>query len=144
MYSLMKKTLNGKNWKNVIRGKDIIQLKRNYIPKGIITLEKLFDQNDVAKDPKVQLARNDIEDQNIGTEDSPIIVKLSRNFPVIEKEKYIHLVKNYTDVFAWRYEYLKVYDTSIIQHTIPIIPGEKPFRQKLRRINRMLLPLIEK
>ena len=40
--------------KNVIGGKDIIQLKNNYIPKGLIPLEKMFDQNDVAKDPKVQ------------------------------------------------------------------------------------------
>ena len=53
-------------------------------------------------------------------------------------------MKNYIDVFAWTYEDLKEYDTSIIQHTIPIIPREKPFKQKLRRINLVLLPLIEK
>ena len=53
-------------------------------------------------------------------------------------------MKNYVDVFAWSYEYLKEYDTSIIQHTIPIKTREKPFRQKLRRINPMLFPLIEK
>ena len=91
----------------MIGGKDIIQLKSNYIPKGLIALEKLFDQNDVSKDPKVQPAGNDIEDQNIRTEDSPWIVKLSRNFPLVEKERYIHLMKKYTDVFAWIYEDLK-------------------------------------
>ena len=53
-------------------------------------------------------------------------------------------MKSYVDVFAWSYEYLKEYDTSIIQHTIPIKPGKNPFRQKLRRINPMLFPLIEK
>ena len=53
-------------------------------------------------------------------------------------------MKNYMDVFAWIYEYLKEYVTSIIQYTICIIPGEKPFRQKLRRINPMLFPMIEK
>ena len=68
-------------------GKDIIQLKRNYIPKGLIPLEKLFDQNDVAKYPKLQPTGNNIEDQNIGTEDVPRIVKLSKTFPVLEKEK---------------------------------------------------------
>ena len=86
---------------------DIIQLKINYIPKGLIPLEKFFDQNYVVKDPKVHPTGNDIEDRNIGTEDSPRIVKLSRNFPVAEKERYIHLMKNYTNVFAWSYEYLK-------------------------------------
>ena len=53
-------------------------------------------------------------------------------------------MKKYTDVFAWSYEDLKEYDTSIIQHTIPIKPGERPFKQKLRRINPKLLPIIEK
>ena len=57
--------------KNVIGGKDIIQLKSNYIPKGLIPLEKLFEQNDVSKYPKAQLVENDIEDQNIGIEDVP-------------------------------------------------------------------------
>ena len=47
-------------------------------------------------------------------------------------------------MFSWSYEDLKEYDTSIIHHTIPIKPGEKPFKQKLRRINPKLLPVIEK
>ena len=56
----------------MIGGKDIIQLKSNiYIPKGIIPLKKLFDQNLVSEDPKVHPTENDIEDQNVGTEDSP-------------------------------------------------------------------------
>ena len=53
-------------------------------------------------------------------------------------------MKKYADVFAWSYEDLKECDTSIIQHTIPIKPGEKNYRQKLRRINPKLLPVIEK
>ena len=64
--------------------------------------------------------------------------------PAKEKDEYVNLIKKYTDVFAWSYDGLKEYDTSIIQHTIPIKPGEKPFRQKLRRINLMLFPIIEK
>ena len=53
-------------------------------------------------------------------------------------------MKKYIDVLAWSYDGLKEYDTSIIQHTIPIKPGEKPFTKKLRRINPMLLLIIEK
>ena len=48
------------------------------------------------------------------------------------------------DVFAWFYEDFKTYDTSIIQHTIPLKPDTKPFRQKLRIINLALLLVIEK
>ena len=54
------------------------------------------------------------------------------------------MMKRYTNVFTSSYEDLKEYDTYIIQHTIPIRPREKPFRQKLKRINPMLLPVIEK
>ena len=61
-------------------------MKSNYIPKGLIPLEKLFDHNDVAKDPKVQPVENDVQDHNIGTEESPKIVKLSKKLPAKEKE----------------------------------------------------------
>ena len=47
-------------------------------------------------------------------------------------------------MFAWSYEDLKAYDANIIQHKIPIKEDKNPFKQKLRRINPMLLPFIEK
>ena len=37
-----------------------------------------------------------------------------------------------------------MYDPSVIQHTIPIQSDVKPFKQKLRIMNHLLLPLIEK
>ena len=109
--------------KGTLGGKDIIQLKNNFIPRGLIPLENIFDQNDVAKNPKVKPVDDAIEDQNIGTKENPKIVKLSKKLPEKEKEEYVKLMKKYTDVFAWSYEDLKEYDTSIIQHTIPIKPG---------------------
>lgn len=54
------------------------------------------------------------------------------------------LRKEFVDVFSWDYSYLKFYDKIIIQHTIPINPDQKPFHQKLRRINTKLLPSIKK
>lgn len=53
-------------------------------------------------------------------------------------------MKEFSNVFAWNYDDFKVYDTSIIHHTIPIKEDEKPFRQKLIRINPLLFPFIEK
>ena len=72
------------------------------------------------------------------------MIKLSKSLPQEEKVKYTDLLKEYHDVFSWSYEDLKAYDTSIIQHKIPVKDNQKPFRQKLRRINLVLLPLIEK
>ena len=39
---------------------------------------------------------------------------------------------------------MKSYDTSIIQHKIPLKENQKPFKQKLRRINPFLVHLVEK
>jgi hypothetical protein len=47
-------------------------------------------------------------------------------------------------VFVWTYEDLETYDTSVIKHKIPLKEEAKPFRQKLKRINSMLLPIMEK
>lgn len=38
---------------------------------------------------------------------------------------------------------MKSYDTSIIQYTIPLKENQEPFKQKIRRINPVMLPLIE-
>lgn len=53
-------------------------------------------------------------------------------------------MQNYKDVFAWTYADLKTYDTSLIQHKIPLKPEAKPYQQKLRRINPALLPTTER
>jgi hypothetical protein len=123
---------------------DVLYLKNNVLPRGLVPLEDLFDFNDVAKKPKIKANGQEVEDCNIGTEEKPRIVKLSKSLPPEKKLKYIELFKEYSDVFAWGYEDLKAYDTNIIQHRIPIKEDQKPFRQKLRRINPKLLPLIEK
>jgi ribonuclease HI len=123
---------------------DVLHLKSNVLPRGLVPLEDLFDFNDVAKKPKIEASGKEVEDCNIGTEEKPKMVKLSKSLPPEQKLKYIELFKEYVDVFAWGYEDLKSYDTNIIQHRIPIKEDQKPFRQKLRRINPKLLPLIEK
>jgi len=86
----------------------------------------------------------EIEDCNIGTEHNPKMIKLSKTLPPDQKLKYVELFKEFQDVFTCIYEDLKSYDTSMIQHTIPIKENKKPFKQKLRRVNPILLPLIEK
>jgi hypothetical protein len=129
---------------NQIAGRDIVQRKSNIIPKGLVPLEKIFDNNDVARSPKIIVNERDVEDSNIGTREDLKIIKMSRTLSPEVKERYIKLIKEFPDVFSWSYENLKVYDTNIIQHVIPIKQDHKPFKYKLRRINPLLLPFIEK
>ena len=107
---------------------DILQLKNNVIPKGLIPLEELFDQDDVANKPTFQPTEKGVEEVNIGTAATPKMVKLSKALPPKIKDKYISLMASFADVFTWDYSDLKTYDTNIIQHIISIKPNQKPFR----------------
>jgi len=102
----------------------------------------LFDFNDVVKKPKIEPTRAGIKERSIGIEHEPKIIKLFKSLPPTTKLKYIELFKEF--FFAWGYEDLKSYGTSIIQHKIPLKEDHKPFKQKLRGITPNLMPLIEK
>jgi hypothetical protein len=122
----------------------IIQLPSNHIPRGLVPLERLFDGNDVVVKGKVSNEDVDTAECNIGTQEEPNFVKLSSSLINEQRAEYIELLKEFTDVFAWAYEDLKTYDTSIIEHKIPLKEEAKPFRQKLGQINPMLLPIMER
>jgi hypothetical protein len=129
---------------NHIVGREIIQLKNNTIPKGLVPLEKSFDENDMDKSPRVSPNESEVDEFNIGTIKEPKIFKLYKSLSSKHRKKYIELMRQFSDVFAWSYEDLKVYDKGIIHHTIPIKEYHKPFIKKLRRINPLVLSLIEK
>jgi hypothetical protein len=107
---------------------EVLQLKSNIFPRGLVPLEDLFDCNDVAKKPKIEAHGQGVEECNIRTEEKPRMIKMSKSLPPEQKIKYIELFKEYSDVFTWGYEDLKAYDTNIIQHRIPIKEDQKPFR----------------
>ena len=93
---------------------DVLQLKNNIIPKGLIPLEELFDQDDVARKPTLKPTKKGVEEVNIGIAANPKLVKSSKALPPKIKDKYISLMASFVDVFAWDYSDLKTYDTNII------------------------------
>jgi hypothetical protein len=129
---------------NKIANHHIVQLPRNHIPKGLVPLERLFDINDVAVKVKGSTDDAEVTECNIGTEEDPKFVKLSSSLSKEQRVEYAELLKEFVDVFSWTYEDLRTYDTSIIEHKIPLKEEAKPFRQKLRQINPMFLPIMEK
>lgn len=92
---------------------DILQLKDNNIPKGLIPLEDLFDQDDVARKFTLVPMEKGVEDMNIGTTDKQKMIKLCKSLSSKAKEKYIRLLSEFFDVFAWDYADLE-YDNKII------------------------------
>jgi len=61
-----------------------------------------------------------------------------------QRVKYVELLREFVVVFAWTYEGLRTYDIIIIEHKISLKEEANPFRNKLRQINPMLLPIMEK
>jgi hypothetical protein len=142
--SVSKEDLNGGNFLNKIAKRNIVQLPSNHIPRGLVPLERLFDRNEVSLKGETSEDDTGSIQCNIGTESEPKFVKLSRSLTEEQRSEYIGLLREFDDVFAWTYEDLKTYDTSVIEHKIPLKGEENPFRQKMRQINPMLLPIMER
>eukprot|EP00253_Pinus_taeda_P019497 PITA_19497 len=91
---------------------------------------------------------NEVDSQLVQVEDIPDIAENFREVLRTESEERTAVIsresKDGEVIKRIAAQDLRTYDTSIIQHTIPIKPNQKPFRQKLWRINPKLLPLIKK
>jgi len=74
------------------------------------------------------------EEINIGTTENPQILMLGTTLDPQERQAFIELLTEFKDVFAWSYKDMPGIDRSIAEHRIPIKPGFKPIKQKLRRI----------
>jgi len=111
-----------------IVGHKILQLKGNTISRGLVLLERLFNSNDVADKPTKQGLEEKVEDCNIDTEDDHRVINLVKGVPREYEQIYLDLFKEYMDVFYWSYDDLKTFDTSVIQHKIPLKTGVKPYK----------------
>jgi len=74
---------------------DVLQLKDNVIPRGIIPLEELFDQDDVARKQTLVPTDKGVEDVNIGIADQPKLVKLSKTLSLESKVKYVKVLSKF-------------------------------------------------
>jgi hypothetical protein len=71
--------LDGGNFLSKIAERDIMQLPNNHIPRELVPLERIFDRNDVALKGKISKDDDDTTQCNIGTENEPKFVRLSRS-----------------------------------------------------------------
>jgi hypothetical protein len=80
----------------------------------------------------------------VASEKDPKHVNLSSHLTEKQRADYGELLKEFADIFAWQYDDLNTFDTEVIQHKIPLNKDTKPFRQKLRSFNPLLLPTMER
>ena len=84
---------------------------------------------------------------NTITNKDPNLIKIGKGTSKKKRNNLINLIKEYRDVLAFSYDELKAYREDVFQHTILLIEEAKevkPFRQKLRRINPKLAPIVQK
>ena len=88
---------------------EIIDLLDGPLPKGIIPLERLFDQNDMYTGKMSSQVDDEVIEFNIGTKESLKMVKFGKGTTSNEREKLISLIREFKDVLSWSYEDLKAY-----------------------------------
>jgi ribonuclease HI len=130
--------------KRKIASHEIVQLSTNRIPKGLVSLESLFDNNDVAVKLQSGEKEVDVFQYNVASEQDPKHVNLASHLSKKQKADYGELLREFADIFAWQYDDLKTFDTEVIQHKIPLNKDTKPFIQKIRSFNPLLLPTMER
>lgn len=102
--------------------------EENSISKSVVKLEDLYDIKDRFKqvtNSKLQSSTLRFELINLGTEAKPQNINLRLGLTSEEIFSFIRLLNRYKNVFSWNYVDLKTYDTSITQHTIPMMSEEK-------------------
>jgi hypothetical protein len=67
---------------------DIVQLPNNYIPRGLVPHEKIFDHNDVPYKADKKEKELVFHEHNIGSESQPKFINLSSELTVDQKSEY--------------------------------------------------------
>jgi hypothetical protein len=124
-------------------------MEDNKFPKCLTPLESSFSligvgNKEIQKEEDSKRKVGDTISLNLGTSDSPKMVKLGTQCSNEKKVKFTELLCEFQDVFAWSYEDLRGFDPALIQHAIPIKEGIKPVRKKQRPINPVLDATIRK
>ena len=63
---------------NSIVDHKIVELKGNFIPKGLVPLERMFSKDDTLIKPTLQTTEENVMEYNIGSEKQPQMIKLSK------------------------------------------------------------------
>ena len=59
-------------------------------------------------------------------------VSISTSLSAVERARLINLLKEYQDVFAWKYDEMPGIDPGLVAHSLNVEPGTKPVVQPAR------------
>ena len=99
-------TIDGKE---TIFGQEVIQLKTNKVPKGLVILENMFDNHDRTKCAAKDCKPQELEEVNLGTNEAPKKVYIGRNLSTKIRKTLIDLLRKFKHAFSWSNDDLKAY-----------------------------------
>ncbi|XP_077223005.1 uncharacterized protein LOC143856622 [Tasmannia lanceolata] len=96
-----------------------------------LELQQLLKQEE---EHRAQPLKEEIEVINIGTKTLVKEIRIRKTITSKEREELVNLLQEFKEVFAWSYEDMPGISEEIVQHKLPLVPGVKPKKQKLRRM----------
>ncbi|KAL6191632.1 hypothetical protein ACLB2K_038022 [Fragaria x ananassa] len=78
--------------------------------------------------------KDPVEKANLGTEEEPMEVGLSKLLEPEQRQELIALLLEFKDCFAEKYEDIPGFSPKLVCHCLPTKPGEKPVQQEPRRM----------
>lgn len=106
-----------------------MNLNSNKLPKGLVTLERIFNSDDEARVKNLSLTTKKEDFVPIAIDDGRTL-NLGKVCTKTKQKYFVKLCKDFSDVFAWTYDDLKGFDPSFFQHSIELDQDAKPIRQK--------------
>ncbi|GLT26705.1 hypothetical protein SLA2020_017510 [Shorea laevis] len=118
-----------------------------------VSIEKISDSDDFSdEEPNQaleafeeggQATTDELKQRNLGTEDDPKPIFLSASLSLEEEVRYVQLLTEYKDVFAWSYKEMPGLDPKVAVHCLAVKHGVRPVKQSQRRFRPDLIPQIE-
>ncbi|KAA0039557.1 uncharacterized protein E5676_scaffold775G00710 [Cucumis melo var. makuwa] len=86
---------------------------------------------------------DELKEVNLDTIEEPRPTFISASLSSEEEGKYMSLLTEYKDIFAWSYKEMPGLDPKVAIHHLAIKPGYQPIKQAQRRFRPELIPQIE-
>ena len=94
----------------------------------------IFEEMMKKYNEQTKATAEETEEINQGSEDDPRLVRISSALNSDERVRMEKLLKRYVKILAFSYEEMPRLQSLLVEHRLPLKPGAKTAKQKLRRL----------
>ncbi|GKV35504.1 hypothetical protein SLEP1_g43762 [Rubroshorea leprosula] len=141
--------------KDVLDGQEISKPSTEevkVVESNHVLIEKISDFDSSDEEPNLaleafeeggQATTDELKQRNLGTEDDPRPIFLSASLSLEEEVRYVQLLTEYKDGFAWSYKEMPGLDPKVAVHYLAVKHGVRLVKQLQQRFRPDLIPQIE-